>query len=87
MRNKMRNNALLSPTEKGDANRYLEVEREARMCKEECAKAKREIHETTAELQMVKQLLESATLVVNKLRELLRQASYKRSLSKDNNEE
>ena len=84
-RKKMRNDALLSPTEKGEANRYLKAEREARMWKEECAKAKREIQETAAELQTVKQLLDSATLVVKKVRELLRQASYKRSL-KDNNE-
>jgi hypothetical protein len=42
------------------------------MWKEECAKAKREIQETAAELQMVKQLLDSATLVVKKVRELLR---------------
>jgi hypothetical protein len=39
------------------------------------------------ELQTVKQLLDSATHVVKKVRELLRQASYKRSLSKDDNEE
>jgi hypothetical protein len=31
MRKKMRNDALLSPTEKGEANMYLKVEREARM--------------------------------------------------------
>jgi hypothetical protein len=86
-RKKMRNNALLSPTEKGKANRYLKAERDAWMWKEECAKAKREIQETAAELQMIKQLLDSGTLVVKKVRELLRQASYKRSLSKDNYEE
>jgi predicted proteasome-type protease len=57
------------------------------MWKEERAKAKREIQETAAELQTVKQLLDSATLVVKEVRELLRQASYKRSLGKDNNEE
>jgi benzoyl-CoA reductase/2-hydroxyglutaryl-CoA dehydratase subunit BcrC/BadD/HgdB len=72
MRKKMRNDALLSPIEKGEANRYLKAEREARMWKEECAKAKREIQETAAELQTVKQLLDSATLVVKKVRELLR---------------
>jgi hypothetical protein len=91
MRKKMRNNALLSPIEKGEANRYIKAEREARMWKdmwnEECAKANREIQETAAELQTVKQLLDSATLVVKKVRELLRQASYKTSLNKDNNEE
>jgi predicted proteasome-type protease len=56
------------------------------MWKEDCAKAKREIQETTTELQTVKQLLDSAKLVAKKVRELLRQTSYKRSLSKDNNE-
>jgi hypothetical protein len=49
-RKKMRNDALLSPTEKSEANRYLKAEREARMWKEECAKAKREIQETVDEL-------------------------------------
>jgi hypothetical protein len=38
----MRNDALLSPTKKGEANRYLKAEREARMWKEKCAKAKGE---------------------------------------------
>jgi hypothetical protein len=33
---KIRNDALLSPTEKGEASRYLKAEREARMWKEEC---------------------------------------------------
>jgi predicted proteasome-type protease len=42
------------------------------MWKEECAKANREIQETGAELQTVKQLLDSTTLVVKKVRELLR---------------
>jgi hypothetical protein len=56
------------------------------MWKEECAKANREIQETVVELQTVKKLLDSVTLMVKKVRELLRQASYKRSLSKDNNE-
>ena len=42
-RKKMRNDALLSPTKKGEANRYLKAESEARMWKEECAKANREI--------------------------------------------
>jgi hypothetical protein len=79
----MRNDDLLSPTEKGEANRYLS---EARMWKEECAKANTEIQETAAELQTVKLLLDSVTLVVKKVRELLRQASYKRSHSKDNHE-
>jgi hypothetical protein len=55
------------------------------MWKEECAKANREIQEITSKLQMVKQLLDYATVVVKKMKELLRQASYKRSL-KDNNE-
>jgi hypothetical protein len=36
---------------------------------------------------MAKLLQDSATLVVKKVRELLRQASYKTSLNKDNNEE
>jgi hypothetical protein len=45
-RKKMRNDALLSPVEKCEANRYLNAEREARMWKEECAKAKMEIQET-----------------------------------------
>jgi hypothetical protein len=84
-RKKMRNDALLSPIEKVEANRYLKAESEARMWKEECAKANREIQETISELQTVKQLLDSATIVVKKVKELLRQASYKRSL-KDNNE-
>jgi hypothetical protein len=57
------------------------------MWKEQCAKAEREIQETAAELQTVMQLLDSTTPVVKKVRELLRQASYKRSLNKDNNEE
>jgi hypothetical protein len=87
MRKKMRNDDLLSPIEKSEANRYLRAEREARMCKEECAKSNREIQEITTELQTVKQLVDSATLVVKKVRELLRQTSYKMSLSKDNNEE
>jgi hypothetical protein len=87
MRKKMRNDALLSPIENGKTNKFLKAEREARMWKEERAKAKREIQETAAELQTVKQLLDSATLVVKEVRELLRQASYKRSLGKDNNEE
>jgi hypothetical protein len=56
------------------------------MWKEECVKANREIQESVVELQIVKKLLDSATLMVKKVRELLRQASYKRSLSKDNNE-
>jgi hypothetical protein len=41
--------------------------------------------ETISKLQMVKQLLDSATIVVKKVKELLRQASYMRS-HKDNNE-
>jgi hypothetical protein len=53
------------------------------MWKEECAKANREIQEIASELQTVKQHLDSATVVVKKVKELLRQASYKRSL-KDN---
>jgi hypothetical protein len=36
-------------------------------------------------MQMVKQLLDSATIMVKKVKEFLRQASYKRSL-RDNNE-
>jgi predicted proteasome-type protease len=36
--------------------------------------AKREIQETATELQMVKQLLDFATLVAKKVREMLRQA-------------
>jgi hypothetical protein len=68
-RKKMRNDALLSPIEKGVANRYLRAKRDARMWKEECAKAKREIQETTTKLQTVKQLLDSATIVVRKVRE------------------
>jgi hypothetical protein len=71
-RKKMRKDTLLSPTEKGEANRYLNAEREARMWKEECAKANKEIQGTAAELQTVKQLPDSATLVVKKVRELLR---------------
>jgi hypothetical protein len=67
----MRNDTLLSPTEKGEANRYLKAEREVRIWKEECAKAKREIQETVAELQTAKRLLDFATLVVKKVRELL----------------
>jgi hypothetical protein len=39
----MRNDALLSPTEKGEANRFLEVESEAMMWMEECEKANKEI--------------------------------------------
>ena len=58
----MRNDALLSPTEKGEANTYLKAESEARMWKEECAKANREIQETTTELQTIKQLLDYAAL-------------------------
>jgi hypothetical protein len=50
----MRNNALLSPTQKGEANRYLKAKNEARMWKEECAKANREIQEIVSELHMVK---------------------------------
>jgi hypothetical protein len=50
-RKKMRNNALLSPTEKGEANRYRKAECEARMWKEECAKVKRKIQETATKLQ------------------------------------
>jgi hypothetical protein len=50
------------------------------MWKEECAKAKRGIQEIATELHTVKQLLDFATLVVKKVRELLRHASYKRSL-------
>jgi hypothetical protein len=53
-RKKMRNDALLSPTEKGEANMYLKAKSEARMWKEECAKANKEIQETAAELQTVK---------------------------------
>jgi hypothetical protein len=53
-RKKMRNDALLSPTEKGEANKYLKAKIEAGMWKEECAKANREIQETAAELQTVK---------------------------------
>jgi hypothetical protein len=68
MRKKMRKDALFSLTEKGEVHRYLKAKREARMRKEECAKAKREIQETAAELQNVKQLLDSATLVVKKAR-------------------
>jgi hypothetical protein len=40
MRKKMKNHALLSPTEKGEANRYLKAESDATMWKEECAKVK-----------------------------------------------
>jgi hypothetical protein len=82
----MRNNPLLSPIEKSEANRYLKTERNARMWKEACAKGNKEIQETSAELQTVKQLLDSTTLVVKKVKKLLRQTSYKRSLM-DNNEE
>jgi hypothetical protein len=32
---------MLSPTEKGEANKYQKAEREAKMWKEECAKANR----------------------------------------------
>jgi hypothetical protein len=46
------------------------------MWKEECAKANREIQETVSELQTVKQLLDSATLMVKERKELLRHASY-----------
>jgi hypothetical protein len=84
-RKKMRNDALLSPTEKVEANEYLKAESKARMWKEECAKANREIQEIAAEMQTVKQLLDSATLV-KKVNELLREPSYKKSLSKGNNE-
>jgi hypothetical protein len=55
------------------------------MWKEECAKCNRKIQETVFKLQTVKQLLDSATIMVKEVKELLRQASYKRSL-KDNNE-
>jgi hypothetical protein len=72
MRKKMRNDALFSPTEKGEANRYLKAESKVRMWKEECAEANREIQETASELQTVKQLLDSATVVVKKVNELLR---------------
>jgi translation initiation factor 2B subunit (eIF-2B alpha/beta/delta family) len=72
MRKKMRNDALLSPTEKGEANRYLKAESEARMWKEECAKANREIQETVSKLQKVKHLLITATIVAKKVKELLR---------------
>ena len=68
----MRNDALLSPTEKGEANRYLKAEREARMWKEECAKANREIQESVSELQTVKKHLDFATTVVKKVKDLLR---------------
>jgi hypothetical protein len=63
----MRSDVLLSPIEKGEANRYLKAEREARMWKEQCAKANRLIQETVSELQTVKQLLDSATIVVKKV--------------------
>jgi hypothetical protein len=53
-RKKVRNDALLSPIEKGEANRYLKAESEAKKWKEECAKTNWEIQETTAELQTVK---------------------------------
>jgi hypothetical protein len=69
----------------GEVNRYLKAESKAMIWKEECAKPNREIQETISKLQMVKQLLDSATIVVKKVKELLRQASYKRS-HKDNNE-
>jgi hypothetical protein len=39
----MRNDALLSPTQMGEAKLYLKAESESRMWKEECAKANREI--------------------------------------------
>jgi hypothetical protein len=64
MRKKMRNDALLSPTQMGEAKLYLKAESESRMWKEECAKANREIQETITEMQMVMYLLDSATLVV-----------------------
>jgi hypothetical protein len=50
----MRNDDLLFPTEKVEANRYLKAEREARMWMEECGKAKGDIQEIAAELQTVK---------------------------------
>jgi hypothetical protein len=53
-RKKMRNDDLLFPTEKVEANRYLKAEREARMWMEECGKAKGDIQEIAAELQTVK---------------------------------
>jgi hypothetical protein len=70
-RKKRRNDALLCPTEKGEANWYLKVESEVRMWKEECAKANREIQETAAKLQTAKQLLDFATVVVKKVKLLL----------------
>jgi Trk K+ transport system NAD-binding subunit len=66
-RKNMRSDVLLSPIEKGEANRYLKAEREARMWKEQCAKDNRLIQETVSELQTVKQLLDSATIVVKKV--------------------
>jgi hypothetical protein len=68
----MRNDNLLSPTEKCKANMHLKAESEARMWKEECAKANREIRQTVSELLTVKQLLDSATIEVRKVKELLR---------------
>jgi hypothetical protein len=85
-RRKMRNGALVSPTKKGEANTYLKAKSKERMWKEECAKSNREIQEIASELQMVKQLLDSAIVVLKKVKEWLRLASYKRSLCKDNNE-
>ena len=82
---KMSYDTLLSHLGKGNDNRYLKAENDARMWKEECAKANKEIEETVTELQTVKGHLDSTTIVVKKVKELLRQASYKRSL-KDNNE-
>ena len=84
-RKKKRNDTLLSHLAMGNDNRYLKAENDARMWKEECAKANKVIEETLSELQTVKGHLYSATTVVKKVKELLRQASYKRSL-KDNNE-
>ena len=69
----------------GNDNMYLKAENDARMWKEECAKANKVIEETLSELQTVKGHLDSATTVVKKVKELPRHASYKRSL-KDNNE-
>ncbi|EFE88084.1 hypothetical protein BIFBRE_05067, partial [Bifidobacterium breve DSM 20213 = JCM 1192] len=45
---------------------------ECDMWKEECAKANMEIQETVSELQTVKKHLDSARIVVKKVKELLR---------------
>ena len=71
IRKKIRHNVVMSHLKMGNDNRNLKAKNDARMWKEECAKANKELEATTAELQNVKGHLDQATNVMNKVKKSL----------------